>query len=110
MRNLEHRLERLEKALGGAEAHILMGVALVDFVNVPPEPIAGWRSDDGFDCPRAPMESEEHLAERAKAEARLRVRPSDSGVIVLTSYCRDQVSQSVVSGGSCPTTSNSFCR
>jgi hypothetical protein len=29
--------------------------ALVDFVNVPPEPIAGWRSYDGFDCYRTPM-------------------------------------------------------
>jgi hypothetical protein len=48
----------------------------------------GWRSYDGFDCYRAPMESDEHLAERAKAEARLRVRPSDSGVIVLYSCSR----------------------
>lgn len=85
----ESRLERLEKALGGEETPVVM-VALVDFVNVPPEPIAGWRGDDDFDCPRAPFESEEHLAARAKAEARLRVRPSDSGVIVLCSYCRDQ--------------------
>jgi hypothetical protein len=61
-------------------------VTLVDFVNVPPEPIAGWRGYDDFDCPRAPFESEEHLAERAKAQ--LRVRPNDSGVIVLCSYCR----------------------
>jgi hypothetical protein len=88
--SFESRLERLEKALGGEETPVLR-VGLVDFVNVPPEPIAGWRSYDGFDCPRAPFESEEHLAERAKAEARLTVRPSDSGVIVLCSYCRDEV-------------------
>jgi hypothetical protein len=61
----ESRLERLEKVPGGEEAPVLM-VALVDFVNVPPEPIAGWRSYDGFDCPRAPFESEEHLAEPGK--------------------------------------------
>jgi hypothetical protein len=39
----------------------MLMAALVDFVNVSPEPIAGWRSYDGFDCCRAPFECEEHL-------------------------------------------------
>jgi hypothetical protein len=30
-------------------------VTLVDFVNVPPEPIAGWRGYDDFDCRNVSM-------------------------------------------------------
>jgi hypothetical protein len=61
----ESHLPRLEKAFGGEETPVLM-VALIDVVNIPSEPIAGWRDNDDLDCPRAPFESDEHFAERAK--------------------------------------------
>ena len=98
--------KRREMGLGACTRHnskaagesLSAARALVDFVNVPPDPIAGWRGDNDFDCPRAPFESEEHLAERAAAEARLRIEPNDCGVIVLCSYCKGQVSQSIADG------------
>jgi len=66
MRDYEQRLERVEKALGAQEPEVLM-VCPRRLRQIPPVPIAGWRSNDRFDCPRAPFESEEHLAEHAKS-------------------------------------------
>ena len=85
MPSLEQRLERLERALGGQEPPVVM-VALLDFVDVPPEPIAGWRDHNGFQCQRRPGESDEDLAERAQAEAKVRAVPNGNGVVVLCSY------------------------
>ena len=64
--NYELHLARLEKALGAQEPPVVM-VAVLDFVDFPPEPIAGWRDHNGFQCQRRPVESDEDLAERAQA-------------------------------------------
>ena len=56
MSRLEQRLERLEKALAAQEPDVLMvGHASTSSTSDRPEPIAGWRGYDGFDCPRAPF-------------------------------------------------------
>jgi hypothetical protein len=85
MASLEQGLERLERALGAQEPPGIM-VTLVDSVSVPPAPIKGWRDHKGFDCGRLPGETEEELAERAQAEAKVTALPSECGVVALCSY------------------------
>jgi hypothetical protein len=85
VRNLEQRLERLEQAFGGRQVEMIV-VAMVEFVSVSRRPIAGWKDNHGFVCPRLSGESDEALAARAEAEGRVRATRCPTGAILLLSY------------------------
>jgi hypothetical protein len=78
-------LEGLDKALGTQAPPVVM-VALLEFVEGVLPRIKGWRDYQGFDCPRLAGESEQELAERVEAEAKVSAVPNGNGVVVLCSY------------------------
>ena len=83
MRNLESRLEKLEQAIKPSPDNVMV-VMLVDFVGQ--GPVRAYKGmDSDFCVERRGGETEEAFAERASAEARARVTPTEGGAIVLLS-------------------------